>query len=152
MASPSILGIVENPMVLEATLCSSFPIFVLICGVRSVSSNGGLRLGNVLPALCDISVYSLLPCEASPPPSIVVSSGGPIMESLSSLLLREVSPPPSVVIYSGSLVMESLSSSDPSKSVEQTFWEHEINSYQVVQSDSSLTDSQAKLGFVTVAP
>ncbi|KAK0589121.1 hypothetical protein LWI29_009944 [Acer saccharum] len=43
MVSPSMLGLVENPMVLEATLCSSSPTSIPICGKGSVSSNGGLR-------------------------------------------------------------------------------------------------------------
>ncbi|KAK1569297.1 hypothetical protein Q3G72_035110 [Acer saccharum] len=57
MVSPSMLGLVEDPIVLDATLCSSSHTSVPICGGGSVSNSGGFRLGNVLPtasALCDI--------------------------------------------------------------------------------------------------
>ncbi|KAK0607063.1 hypothetical protein LWI29_008661 [Acer saccharum] len=140
MASSSMHGLVEDPIVLETTI--SFPI----CGEGLVSSSGALRLGNVLPStptLCDIPVCSLLPRKASPHPSVVVSSSGHIMESLSSLLPREVSPHPSVVV---------VSSGNHSKSVERFLREHGISSSRVVQSESSLTDSHVELGFVTVAP
>ncbi|KAK0591093.1 hypothetical protein LWI29_035565 [Acer saccharum] len=59
MVSPSMLGLVEDPIVLDATLCSSSHTSVPICGGGSVSNSGGFRLGNVLPtasALCDILV------------------------------------------------------------------------------------------------
>ncbi|KAK0595194.1 hypothetical protein LWI29_004389 [Acer saccharum] len=181
MVSLSMHGFVEDPKVLDATLCSTSHTSVPICGGGSVSSSGGLRLGNVLPstpASCDIpvsvggpsstvvglipiplpdvpivqQVCSLLPREASPPPSIVVSSGGPIMESLSSSLPHEVSPPPHVVVSSSGPIMESFSSGGPSQSVEQIFQSHGISSSRFMQSESSLIDSHVELGFVAVAP
>ena len=60
-----------------------------------------------------------MPREASPPPYVIVSSSGPIMESLSSLLPREVSPSPYVVVSSSGPIMESLPLGDPSKSMER---------------------------------
>ncbi|KAI9170004.1 hypothetical protein LWI28_020960 [Acer negundo] len=56
MVSPSMLGLIENLMVFKATLCSSSHASVPICGEGSVSGNGGLRLGNVFPILCDIPI------------------------------------------------------------------------------------------------
>ncbi|KAI9173846.1 hypothetical protein LWI28_007469 [Acer negundo] len=95
MVSPSMLGLIENPMVLEATLCFSSPTSILICGEGSVSSCGGLSLGSSsivvglipvpLPDVPNVQhVCSLLPHWASPSPYVVVSSSGPIMEPLSS--------------------------------------------------------------------
>ncbi|KAK0571149.1 hypothetical protein LWI29_011833 [Acer saccharum] len=100
MASPPMLGLVEVPMSLEATLVSS-PHKTYICGKGMVSSSSGRHsMGNVLPSIPALGentvaiggpssivvslipiplpdvpnvqqVYSLLPCGASPPPSIV---------------------------------------------------------------------------------
>ncbi|KAI9191724.1 hypothetical protein LWI28_012565 [Acer negundo] len=112
-------GLVEDPFVLETTLCSSSSISFPIGGEGLISSNGELRLDNVLPptpALCDIPVCSLVPREASPPPFVLVSSGGPFMEPLSSLLPCKVSPP--AVVSLGGSFMESLPLGEPNKSVE----------------------------------
>ncbi|KAI9162627.1 hypothetical protein LWI28_029055 [Acer negundo] len=107
MVSPSMPGFVENPMVLEATLCSSSPTSVPICGPSFTV------VGSIPIPLLDVhivqQVYSLLPREASSPPFVFVSSGGHIMESFSSLVPHEVSPYPHVV-SSGGLIIESLPS------------------------------------------
>ncbi|KAK0597402.1 hypothetical protein LWI29_024923 [Acer saccharum] len=145
MVSLSMHGFVEDPKVLDATLCSTSHTSVPICGGGSVSSSGGLRLGNVLPstpASCDI------PVSVGGPSSTVVGlipiplPDVPIVQQVCSLLPREASPPPSVVVSLGG----------PSQSVERIFQSHGINSSRVMQSESSLIDSHVELGFVAVAP
>ncbi|KAI9200340.1 hypothetical protein LWI28_006201 [Acer negundo] len=88
----------------------------------SFSGPSSTVVGSIPIPLPDVpfvqKVCSLLPCEASLPSSIVVSSDGHIMESLSSLLSREVSPRPPAVVSSGGPIMESLPSGDPTQSSE----------------------------------
>ncbi|KAI9161589.1 hypothetical protein LWI28_018887 [Acer negundo] len=101
---------------------SSAPILSSTC--ISLSGPFSIVVGSIPFPLPDVpivqQVCSLLPHEVSPPPSVVVSSGDRIMESLSSRLSFEDSSPPSVVVSLGGSVMESLLSGDPWKLMPET--------------------------------
>ncbi|KAI9169674.1 hypothetical protein LWI28_015892 [Acer negundo] len=133
-------GLMEDPIVLEATLCSSWPTSVPIYGEGSISSNGGLRLGNVLPftpVLCDILVSVGGSFQGPVLNYNHVSMGGPSSTIVGLILVPlpdvpnvqqvynvspcGVFPPPSIVVSSGGLIMEHLSLGDPSQSIERLF-------------------------------
>ncbi|KAK0583025.1 hypothetical protein LWI29_032612 [Acer saccharum] len=125
------LGFFDSVVVHHSASSGPSSASVLSSTCISLSSPPSIVVGSIPIPLPDVpiiqQVCSLLPREASPPPSVVISLGGPIIESLSSLLPHEVSPP-LIVVFSGGPIMESMPSGDLSKFVERPLWEHRISS------------------------
>ncbi|TXG68932.1 hypothetical protein EZV62_003867 [Acer yangbiense] len=130
----------------STALHSAF-LFVPVCSSPASAFRRSLVYSSwaLMSSSSGLGVYSLLPCEASLLPSVVVSSGGPFMESLSSLLPREVSPPPPIIVSSGYPILESLPSGDHNKSVERLLQEHGISSSRACQRQTSVEEGRHRV-------
>ncbi|KAI9194110.1 hypothetical protein LWI28_003215 [Acer negundo] len=93
---PHVANLVQSDS--KRGLCLDMSAAVLHSTSACAKCPSSAGLGSIPIPFLDVpivqQVCSLLPLEASPSPSAIVSSGGPIMKSLSSFLSRKVSPSP----------------------------------------------------------